>query len=225
MKSRLVIVVIAMLGTVLAQTGKPAKTDSLIDRVRKGDDSALREMEKKGDIQDLKILLHDPHYANRGYVRGLLAKMGDRESLQYYACRSLTDDILQIEDLTRQELDGIGGDFTVEVYRRLLDSDPRFRPQLERIIEQMRKSGGDSWPQLPSVYVIPRLSKLLPDAPIPALQPLDIQAHPGVEEEFKSKWRMWIDSHQAELEKLKPSPEGINFNPDHFAADNAVSKH
>jgi hypothetical protein len=186
--------------------------NAILERARNGDDTALSEMEKKGDVQDLQILLHDPKYAGKFAARLTLARMGDVEVLQYYACRSLTVDVSQVEDLMRQELDYIGGGFTIEIYRRFLDSDPRFIPQIEGVMEEARKHGGDSWPPLPSTLALLRLHKLVPDSPIPDVSPLQLQANPRATGEIKARWRSWIDTHQSELKKLKPTPRGVIFD-------------
>src|SRR5581483_3694928 len=119
----LLIIVATMLPLLFAQSGD-SDEHSLIARARRGDDSAISEMEKRGDVEDLNLLLHDPAYAQRGtiHLRLALARLGDRESLQYFACRSLTDDIDSMQLLLRDEFDHIGGAFTVEVYRRLFES-------------------------------------------------------------------------------------------------------
>src|ERR1035438_1540669 len=50
-------------------------------------------------------VVHDPSYAGKFAARLALARMGDVEVLQYYACRSLTVDVSQVEDLMRQDLE------------------------------------------------------------------------------------------------------------------------
>lgn len=222
MKLGFLAVFLAVAGVSFAHAGQQVKQDSLLERARKGDDSALSQMEKSGDLQDLQTLFHDPEYAGKISARLSLARMGDPEVLQYYACRSITDDVSHIGDLMRQELNLIGGDFTVVVYRHLLDSDPRYLQQIERIKEQIRDHGGDSWPRLPSVSATFELPKLFPNSPIAELKPLDIQTHPGIEEDFKSKWRTWIDTHPDQLQKLKPTAKGISFDLGHCGKDAAT---
>jgi len=222
MKTGRVALTIALQALAFAQTAPQA---SLLERARKGDKLALSQMEESGDVRDLRSLLHDPNYAGKISVRLSLSRMGDREALQYFACGSLAKDMSQIDDLMRQDLDHVGGDFTIEVYRHLLDSDPRFLPQIQRIMEQMKERGGDAFPTLPSVSAIYKLSKLVPDSSIPELKPLDIQAHPGIEEEFKSKWRTWIDSHQLELQKLKPTAKEIHFDSSYCSEFKDTTRH
>jgi hypothetical protein len=201
------------------------RQDSPLERARNGDDTALSEMERKGDVQDLQILLHDPSYAGKFAARLALARMGDVEVLQYYACRSLTVDVSQVEDLMRQDLDYIGGGFTIEIYRGLLDSDPKFIPQIEGAMEETRKHGGDSWPQLPSRLALLRLHKLVSDSPIPDVSPLQLQANPQATEEAKARWRSWIDTHQSELNKLKPTARGVIFDSGHCSGISEASAH
>jgi len=54
--------------------------------------------------------------------------------------------------------------------------------------------------------------KLLSDAPIPSLTRLQVQAGGRALENVKSLWRSWIDTHQAELQQMKPTSEGISFD-------------
>ncbi len=202
MKTGLTVIVLAMLGIAFAQNAPPAPRGSLLQLARKGDDSALYEMEQSGDIQDLQALLHDPDYSAKTAARIFLAKMGDHEALQYFACRSL-DNWSALD----QDLDQIGGEFRIELYRRLLDSSD------QTFFANIRKEDRSSDELLtpPSSIVLLRLPALLPDAGIPKPAPLDIQA--GRDKEFKSRWREWIDSHQSELQQLKPTAEGISFDP------------
>jgi hypothetical protein len=212
MTLRTIFVVLAILTVASAQTELGPKDDLLLERARKGDESALSQMEQSGDIRDLQSLLHDPNYAGKTSVRLALARMGDRGVLQRYACVGLTQDLSHLDDLMRDDLDHIGGDFTIEVYRHLLDSDARFLPQIDRIMKQMRKHGGDVLPVLPSTSVLLRLPKLVPDSPIPRLSPIEIQASPEKSDGIKAQWRTWIDTHQNELKKLRPTTDGISFD-------------
>lgn len=66
---------------------------------------------------------------------------------------------------------------------------------------------------LPVSDAVPvRLQKLLADAAIPSLTPLQFQASPEAREKIKSIWRSWIDGHQAGLSQMKPTAEGISFD-------------
>lgn len=56
------------------------------------------------------------------------------------------------------------------------------------------------------------LQKLLPDAPVPSLTPLQLQRRDQTMESVKSMWKLWIDTHQADLRQMKPSAEGISFD-------------
>ena len=90
MKAEFVLILFTLPSAVLAQTRQPPKPDSLLYRTRKGDDSALSEMEKSSDVQDLQTLLHAPNSSGKSATPIFLAKMGDHEALQYFACQSLT---------------------------------------------------------------------------------------------------------------------------------------
>jgi len=206
MRIMFLLVVLAPLAIVVAQTTARTSSPSLLQRARQGDDSALTEMERAGDLEDLRSLLRDRRYAGRSSARLILARMGDQESLQYFACRSLTDDVDKMQLLLRDDFDSIGGAFTVQIYRQLLDSDARFLAYVDRNREHKYS---DVTVKLPSSMVLPYLSKLLPTANIPSLPFGD---WPKEENEQKSLWRAWIDSHPNEIQQIKPTPQGINFS-------------
>lgn len=139
-----------------------------------------------------------------------LARMGNREALQYFACRSLTDNLFEMENLMRKSLDSIGGDFAIEIYRQLLDSDERFLPQIR---EMRRNPAEDALPRLPGISVLFHLSRLLPDAGIPSSPLLDHEVDPNQDFGLRAKWRTWLDAHKEEIQKLTPTADGISFDP------------
>jgi hypothetical protein len=98
--------------------------NTLADRARHGDESGLVEMEKTRDIQGLYLLLQDPSYLNHQAILLFLGRAGDKEVLQYFACYTLTPHLSNAAELIARNLDYIGGEFTIQVYRRWLDSDP-----------------------------------------------------------------------------------------------------
>jgi hypothetical protein len=65
----------------------------LAERVRNADTSAVLEIGRSGDSRAVALLLpllNNPDYGAKREVWLALAKLGERESLQYFACRSLT---------------------------------------------------------------------------------------------------------------------------------------
>ena len=66
-------------------------------------------------------------------------------------------------------------------------------------------------PGPPSVAALFELSRLVPESPFSTLNQLDVQAH---SEALKSNWRLWIETHDSELQKLKPTTKGITFDRD-----------
>jgi len=200
-----------LLTAMLAASAQPLQQDlsgSLAERIRDADASAVLEMGRSGDSQAVSHLLplfNNPDYAARREVRLALAKLGERESLQYFACRSLTGSVYKIEDLISKDLDYIGGEFTIEIYQQLLDSDQRFLPDMDRT-----DRSSDALLTLPSSTAMLRLSKLIPDAQIPNPPRLAVQA--GKDSDTKRKWASWIDEHKGELQKLEPTAEGIVFD-------------
>jgi hypothetical protein len=99
-----------------------------------------------------------PSQQDKSATRLRLAETGDHEALQYFACQSLTTNVLQMENLMRTDLDQIGGDFAIEIYRRILDSDDIFLPQIEK---SRKDPAQDALPRFPSILVLFRLPKLL----------------------------------------------------------------
>jgi HEAT repeat protein len=93
------------------------------------------EVGRTNDPQYIPLLLSlfdSSIYPARNAARSALAKLGDRKALQYFACRSLTSDVDKMQLLMQSELDYIGGGFTIEIYRQLLNSDSRFLPEIKR---------------------------------------------------------------------------------------------
>jgi hypothetical protein len=179
-------------------------TDDLLSRARKGDSSALDEMEKNRDVQDLRILLNDSDYAARSSARLRLARLGDQQALQYYACLSLTDDIDRMQLLIRGGFNFIGGAFAIGIYRQLLDADPRF---LRFVKRSPKGKYSDVIVTFPSTRVLSYLPRLLPQAQIPAPYPDSPK-----EDDFKNRWREYIDTHQAEIQQMLPSARNISFD-------------
>ena len=208
MKFGLLILLIALVSNAAAQTVDQKSSGSLAERIHSGDASAVLEMGRSDGAEALPLLLslfHDPDYGLKREVRLALAKLGERESRQYIACRSLTTSQSQIENLINEDLDYIGGDFTIEIYRQLLDSDERFAADMDRT-----DRNSDALLTFPSSTAMLRLSKLIPDAEIPNPSPLAVQA--GKDRNIKIRWAAWIDEHKEELQELKPTTEGIIFD-------------
>src|SRR5258707_1673975 len=204
MNSGLLAALLILMGVATGQTGQQASEDSLLERARKGDDAALFEMERTGDLKDLRSLLHDHDYAAKFSVRLKLARMGDTESLQYFACLSLTDDVDKMQLLLRDDYDHIVGAFTVQIYRQLLDSDPRFLAFVKR---HRKHRYSDVIVRLPSAMVLQYLPKLLPYAKIPK----PFFDDPS-EDNTKLKWRSWIDEYRNEIQHMQPSASDVNFS-------------
>jgi hypothetical protein len=76
-----VAIALALLGRVVADMGQQDYQSPLADRARRGDDSALSQMQQSGGLQGFQSLLRDPD-CWEGPCRLLLAKLGDREALQ-----------------------------------------------------------------------------------------------------------------------------------------------
>jgi hypothetical protein len=110
-------------------------------------------------------MTHDPDCSMNVAARLALVKRGDREALQFYACKSLTDKFEVMHLLLKEDLARLGGEFTVEVYRQLLDSDQRFQADFTRVqrgcCDCIIPPLSDSAPCM--------LQKLLPDTSVPSL--------------------------------------------------------
>lgn len=200
--------VIPILAIALASSGSQEESmDSLVKRARDGDVEAVFELGRSGDPQAMNALLplfHEPGYRPKREVRLALAKAGDVEALQYFACRSMTGSVQQIEDLIKEDLNYIGGEFTVRIYRQLLDSDQRFLPDMDRT-----NNHSDTLLRFPGSTALLMLAKLLPSATIPKPSPLMTQA--GNDHDIRAKWADWIDGHEGDLHKFKPSADNISF--------------
>src|SRR5579862_7597933 len=157
----------------LAQTTSQKQPESLIERACAGESAAATEVEERGDSQDLQRMMHDPDCSVKVGARFALAKRGDHEALQFFACKSLTDRIDVMGIVLREVLPHLGGEFTVEVYRQLLDSDQRFQADFTKHQDDC----SDCILTPLSVGVPSMLHQLLPDAPIPSPTPLQLQAN------------------------------------------------
>lgn len=98
-----------------AQTVQRKQPESLLERACAGESDAATEVEESADSQDLQRMMHDPDCSIKVGARLALARRGDHEALQFYACKSLTDKVDVMDDLLREDLPSIGGEFTVEV--------------------------------------------------------------------------------------------------------------
>src|ERR1700721_380308 len=116
MKIRLAAIILIQLGVAVAQSGQEQPARTLLDRARNGDNSAISEMEEKNDLEGLHALMRDPHYPGKSQVRLALAKLGDRNSLQFLACESLTD-VGGSTSFMHGTLNYVGGEFAVQAYK------------------------------------------------------------------------------------------------------------
>jgi hypothetical protein len=214
MRIALVLVIAACCLAATAQNTKQPPPRSLMERACAGESSAETEIEETGDTQDLRRMMHDPECVLNGGARATLATRGDPEALQFYACRSLTNNLEVMEELLRWDFPRIGGEFEIEVYRQLLDSDQRFHADFTKHQDDC----SDCIITPLSVGVTSMLQRLLPDAPIPPLTPLQRQENSQAAETVKSMWKSWIDNHQAELRQMKPTTEGISFSSESCSA-------
>jgi hypothetical protein len=183
------------------------QTASVAERACRGETSAVTELEEHGDSEELRRMMHDPDCSFKTGARFTLAKRGDREALQFYACRSLTDKVAVMDELLRSELPGLGGEFAIQVYRQLLDSDKRFEADRES-----RRRPTDDFFVLPYSEVVPSLlHDLLPEAGVPALAALQVHADGKEMADAKAKWRSWIDDHHDLLLQMRPTAEEVSF--------------
>ena len=181
--------------------------DSLLQRARDGDAQAVLEIGRSVDPQAIAMLLqlfHEPAYNAKREVRVALAKAGDRQALQYFACRSMSDSVEGIEALIKDDLDYIGGGFAVQIYRQLLDSDQRFLPDMDRT-----DRNSDALLRFPGSTAVLMLGKLFPSVVIPKPSPLMTQA--GNDHDIRAKWADWIDQREDEIRKIQPNADGISF--------------
>jgi hypothetical protein len=200
------------------QCAPTGSIEALSKRASEGDVSAVLEIGKSGDPQAIKILLflmNDRDYRSKREVRLALAKAGDHGSLQYFACRSLSHRVRQIDGFIKKDLDYIGGDFTIQIYRQLLDSDDRFLSDMNRI-----HADSDSFLTFPGSTAVTMLSELLPNTGIPKPTPLAVQA--GTDRDIRSRWAAWIDTHEDEIRRLMPTTDGINFEST-YCSDYGIS--
>lgn len=207
MKINLAVLLIALSSTTFAQSATP-RTSYLAQRACAGDSSAEEAIGDQASTEELRQMMNDPECHDHVGARFFLAKRGDAKALHFFACRSVANSIDVIGELLRDDLPKIGGEFAIMAYRQLLDSDARLQADFARA----QANCSDCLLTRVSDRIPTMLHALLPDAPIPYMSPLQAEINPQSLQEIKSQWRLWIDSHQAELMKFRPTSDGIDFN-------------
>jgi len=203
-----------LLTTALAFGQAPQQHEDmpLLEGISRQSSDSIAAAGNSGDkryVPFLKPLLKSRWEGTRFIARMALAKLGDREALQYYACRSLTDNPDDVELFIRDDLDNIRGSFSIEVLKKLLDSDQRF----QRFITHHKARYSDVIVMYPSAVALYALPKVVPDSPYPAPPDDPIFRIKGDYREYKVKWKTWLESHAEELHRLEPTADGISFDP------------
>lgn len=208
------LIVLVMVRTALGQSDQFIDTGSLLDRIRKGDNNAVIEAGRSKDpryIDILRPLADDLSYQARESAVKALAKLGDYKARQYFACRTMTDDLMSTRLLVNYDLAYIGGGFAVEAYRQLLDSDARYRAEIDHDIAVNPMIYFDMILTLPSNWVLLELPKLVPESPVPRSNKPFFLGLP--DEPLKTQWKAWLDEHKSDIQKLEPTAEGVRFDP------------
>lgn len=205
-----------ILAVAITISGQDDRFNELSKRARDGDVQAVFEIGRSGNPKAIDALLplyYEPGFTLKREARMALAAAGDRDSLQYFACQSLTGNVRRIDKLMAEDLEYIGGEFAAQVYRQLLDSDQRFS-------EDMNRADSDALLRFPSSDAVVMLAKLFPDGGVRKPTALEMQA--GRDHDVKMRWITWIDQHEDEIRKLKPSAEGVVFESS-YCSDYGIS--
>jgi hypothetical protein len=184
----------------------------IAERIRKGEDAAVLEAGRSKDpeyLEMLRAVAEDPEYEARYSAILALAKLGDWKARQYFACRSLIDGFEEIPRLL-QDLQYIEGALSIEIYRRLLDSDARFQAEFKRDLQVDPDKYSDVGVTFPSSWVLFDLPKVVPNPPAAAPPRYLMQIHE--DEPLKALWRQWLREHEQEIRNLQPTAASIKFD-------------
>lgn len=203
------IVVLTVWGA-LAQEQQPSSKEDLIQGISRGDTGSIYEAGRTGDpsfIPALQEQLRKPKDEYAALAAQLVAaKLGDPTQLQAVFC--------EIEETAGVDTDGwrklryIRGGFSVRTLATLFDRDPEFGKILRK--KKLRQRlGNDVVFAAPSDVALVLLSEFVSNPPWKGGATLR-----GSEErqEQVRAWREWINTHEAEIDKMQPKGEGIIFS-------------
>jgi IPT/TIG domain-containing protein len=200
--------------------GNPRFVAYLLQRIQAGDLKAIEVAGKSGNKLFIPCLRsvrkHRWHQTfnntNPAWAARLaLARLDDTEELQGFWCRAITDDPKRGLWTPVEELEPVGGWFSIHALEKILTTEHLIRwhkPTKEEI-----NSDALSPPFEFEMRVIETLSKVVSNPPVKYSTGLEeFQAQTHIQDQIQI-WRDWIAAHKDELSKLQPTGEGVDFSP------------
>jgi hypothetical protein len=125
------------------------------------------------------------------------AKAGDKDKQQELVCAFYGKSADRMYIVASTELPAIGGWFAIRTYSLVLQPDTRKR------WGRGHSDAYDVFRPSPTDIVFQKLPRLVPGLP---------KADPSKPDEMAAAWTRYIEAHQAELSKLQPRGEGIDWS-------------
>jgi len=185
---------------------------SVADGVRQGDWRAIRKAAASGDVSFIPLLRElvarsgtdDDTVIARGEAHVALAQLGDAQELQTRWCSAVSD----APAMNDQRVMGlnVGGWFSIHGLSQFLQ--PEFSKRYAAALDKYWGATGPSDVVTASLEqdIIFALQKVVPHAPF-LIDPYDSVGQPEAD-----AWLRWINTHEADLRKMKPTGEGVDMS-------------
>jgi hypothetical protein len=215
MRAFVVVIVlsVAVVSLTAASQSQGRSREAVVRGLGRGESSAVVEAEQSGDrtlvpfiVGSFRIAKQEGRLLSTDYVvaaRHAIVALADRRQLQEIWCGAVQEHLLQPD---AQSLGIVGGWFGIRGLQELLK--PERDKNFERAIRQSRSSGRDldiTYRSSQELALI-ALSETVPNSPV-----TQHEAAFGPSGPLVNKWNEWIAAHRAELEKLEPTGEGVDY--------------
>jgi hypothetical protein len=201
----------------IGQTNLPVAAnpgdEALIQRIQVGDIKAIVEAGKSGKqlfVPYLRQKLNDSHSDVRPAATLALARLGETQQLQEYWCLALNEDPDKGQS-TPLIFEQIGGWFSIQALEKFLPPEGELHWKRATDRYEAKHPGNDIQFPAPSYYALQTLPKVVPNPPAVGFTPAVISEVSERNREIKI-WTDWIAGHKAELSKLEPTGEGVDFS-------------
>lgn len=184
--------------------GKPQahSADELSQRIQSGNTAAIYEAGRSGDSTLLPTLREELKKSRddseRDALKLALGKLGDEHQLQQMYCRARKSWGLDLDKFT---IEYIGGGFWIRTLAMTFDFDAH--------VEKMKQpQDSDLRYGLPSWFAMQELAYIVPNPPVKQ------DVFPTNEEHDAALqiWKVWIATHQQDIDKLQPNGKGVIFS-------------
>ena len=186
--------------------GESASSAAIAAGIQRGDEQAILEAGKSGDVSFIPQLLDYRRKARKNTnfqavaVQLALAKLGQPAELQEIRCEFLFGSP-SVQYHALDKLDYLRGWFSIEAISEVLDN-PKYHGG--------RDGRGVFAP--PGSYVVQKLPAMVPNAP--AIESGISLPTSQVDLARQRQWKEWIGAHQDSLSKLAPIGDGARTSSD-----------